>query len=225
MVAPGGRVVLSDVAPEMVTIAAARAARRNEAGGTPVEVTAQVIDLEKIPLPDAQFDVVVCREGLMFALDPRQAMSEIARVLRPGGRVAVAVWGPRSSNPWLGVLADAVQEHVGAPVPPPGIPGPFSLGDPGALASTMASAGLEQVRVEEVAVPTHDASFEDYWELRTDLAGPLKRRLAAMSAQDLAIIRDRVRERLSRYETAAGLEIPGLAYVGSARLPGPDPRR
>jgi ubiquinone/menaquinone biosynthesis C-methylase UbiE len=216
-VTPGGSVVLSDVAPEMVTIAAARAARRDEAAGAPGAVTAKVIDLEKISLPDASFDIVVCREGLMFALDPKQAMSEVARVLRPGGRVAVAVWGSRSSNPWLGVLADVVQEHRGVPVPPPGIPGPFSLGDPGALASTLDSAGLEQVRVVEVAVPTRDASFEDYWELRTDLAGPLKRLLTAMSAEDLAAIRDAVRERLSQYQTAAGLEIPGLAYIGSAR--------
>jgi len=164
----------------------------------------------------------------MFALDPTQAVSEIARVLRPGGRLAVAVWGPRDRNPWLGVLADALQEHRGTPVPPPGIPGPFSLGAPGALASTLAGAGLEHVRVDEVAVPTHDASFEDYWALRTDLAGPMKKLLAALPAHDLATIRETVRERLSRYQTDAGLRIPGLAYIGSARRPTPDdqaPRR
>jgi enediyne biosynthesis protein CalE5 len=221
-VTPGGRVVLSDVAPEMVTIAAARAARRTEPGGAPVQITAQVIDLDKIQLPDASFDIVVCREGLMFALDPTQAVSEIARVLRPGGRVAVAVWGPRDRNPWLGVLADALQEHRGTPVPPPGVPGPFSLGAPGALASTLTGADLEQVRVEEVSVPTDDESFEDYWQLRTDLAGPMKQILAALSAQDLAIIRETVRERLSRYQTAEGLRIPGLAFIGSARRPCPD---
>jgi SAM-dependent methyltransferase len=206
----------------MVTIAAARAARRTEGGGAPVQITAQVIDLEEIQLPDASFDIVVCREGLMFALDPAQAASEIARVLRPGGRMAVAVLGPRDRNPWLGVLADALQEHRGTPVPPAGIPGPFSLGAPGALESTLASGGLEQVRVEEVSVPTRDASFEDYWELRTDLAGPLKSLLATLPAQDLVVIRETVRERLSRYQTAAGLTLPGLAYIGCARRLAPD---
>jgi SAM-dependent methyltransferase len=216
-VTPGGRVVLSDAAPEMVAIAAARAARRASAGPAGVEVRAQVVDLEQIDLPDASFDIVVCREGLMFALDPAQAAGEIARVLRPGGRVAVAVWGPRSRNPWLGVLADAVQEHIGSPVPPPGVPGPFSLGADGALATTLADAGLEQVVVEEVAVPTQDASFEDYWQLRTDLAGPLKRLLDGLTAHDRAAVRQTVRARLSPYQTAEGLEIPGLAYVGLAR--------
>ncbi len=215
-VSPGGRVVLSDVAPQMVAIAAARAARRPDGGVTTTAVSARLIDLEQIDLPDASFDIVVCREGLMFALDPAAAMSEIARVLRPGGRVAVAVWGPRNRNPWLGALADAVQEHTGSPVPPPGMPGPFALGADGALARALVSAALEDVRVMEVAVPTHDASFEDYWDLRTDLAGPLKRILGALPPQDLGAIREKVRGRLAEYQTSDGLRIPGLAYIGSA---------
>jgi ubiquinone/menaquinone biosynthesis C-methylase UbiE len=218
-VTPGGRVVLSDVAPEMVTIAAARAARRNRHGEGSPEVTAQVLDLEQIDLPDASFDIVVCREGFMFAVDPTRAASEIARVLRPGGRAALAVWGPRARNPWLGVLADAVQEHTGSQVPPPGIPGPFSMSADGALERTLAAARLEQVHVEEMAVPTHDASFDEYWRLRTDLMGPLKRTFAELPSQDLAKIRETVRERLSKYHTADGLTIPGLAYIASARRP------
>ena len=224
-VGPGGRVVLSDVAPEMVAIATERAAGRNRIDGVSAEVTARVVDLEQIELPDASFDIVVCREGLMFALDPTQAAREIVRVLRPGGRVAVAVWGARARNPWLGVLADAVQEHTGRPVPPPGIPGPFSLGADGALESTLMQAGLEQVRIDEVAVPTHDASFEEYWELRSDLAGPLKRVLASLPAQDLATIREAARSGLSQYQGADGLRIPGLAYVGTARRPVPSAGR
>jgi SAM-dependent methyltransferase len=216
-VAPGGRVVLSDVAPEMVAIASARAARRDHVGGVATDVTARVLDLEQIDVPDASFDIVVCREGLMFALDPVRAATEIARVLRPGGRAAIAVWGPRDRNPWLGVLADAVQQHTGTPVPPPGTPGPFSLGADGALETTLTAAGLEQVSVQSVEVPTHDASFDDYWQLRTDLAGPLKKRLAALPAQDLSAIRETVRANLARYQTSDGLRIPGLAYIGAAR--------
>ncbi len=216
-VTPGGRVVLSDVAPEMVAIASERASRLARVGGATTQVTAQVLDLEQIDMPDDSFDIVVCREGLMFALDPVRAAREIARVLRPGGRAAFAVWGPRDRNPWLGVLADAVHLHTGTPVPPTGTPGPFSLGADGALETTLTAAGLEQVSVQRVDVPTHDASFEDYWQLRIDLAGPLKQRLAALPAQDLIAIREMVRDGLSRYQTPDGLRVPGLAYVGSAR--------
>jgi hypothetical protein len=118
------------------------------------------------------------------------------------------------------VLADAVQERIGSPVPPPGIPGPFGLGVDGVLETTLAAAGLEQVRVQEVGVPTHDAHFDAYWKLRTDLAGPLKKLLDTLSAQDLASIRQTVLAGLSRYQTTDGLRIPGLAYIGSARRPG-----
>jgi enediyne biosynthesis protein CalE5 len=216
-VSPGGSVLLSDVAPEMVEIAAAAAARRGQNGGGSELVSTRVIDLEQIDLPDESFDVVVCREGLMFAVDARRAAGEIARVLKPGGRLAVAVWGPRDRNPWLGVLADTIQEHTGSPVPPPGVPGPFSLSAEGQLQNALAKAGLEEVLIEEVAVPTEDASFEEYWQVRLQLAGPLKNVLAGLPTEVLGAIRESVRERLSQYLNPDGLTIPGLAYVATAR--------
>jgi ubiquinone/menaquinone biosynthesis C-methylase UbiE len=92
-IGPGGAVVLSDVALEMTAIAGRRAAEHGLDN-----VTTAVLDIERIDQPDASYDVVLCREGLMFALDPGQAAREIRRVLRPGGRLALAVWGPRGSK-------------------------------------------------------------------------------------------------------------------------------
>src|SRR3954454_19801533 len=75
-VAPGGEVVLSDVAAEMTAIAAARAARRGVAG-----VAVRELDLEEIAEPAEAYDAVLCREGLMLVADPGRAAREIARVL------------------------------------------------------------------------------------------------------------------------------------------------
>ena len=90
-VGPAGEVVLSDVASEMTAIAAARAAALGLAN-----VSSLDLDIESIDQPDASYDVVLCREGLMFATDHAAAAHEIVRVLRPGGRAAIAV-GDRGS--------------------------------------------------------------------------------------------------------------------------------
>ena len=111
-VGPTGEVVLTDVAEPMTAIAAARAADRGLAN-----VSARVLDVDRIDEPDGSYDVVLCREGLMFAVDPAGARAAIARVLRPGGRVAVAVWGPRERNPWLGLVMDAVSAQIGSHMP------------------------------------------------------------------------------------------------------------
>jgi SAM-dependent methyltransferase len=97
LVGPGGEIVQSDVAAEMVAIASERAA----AGGSR-NVHSRVLDLEQIEEPDGSFDVVLCREGLMLVPDPARATAEMQRVLRPGGRVAISVWGPRRLNPGSG---------------------------------------------------------------------------------------------------------------------------
>jgi SAM-dependent methyltransferase len=112
-----------------------------------------VRDLEAIDEPDGAYDVVLCREGLMFVPDPARAAAEIARVLRPGGRAAIAVWAARERNPWLGLVLDAVTEQTGTPVPPPGVPGPFSLADPDGLVRLLSDAGLADITLDEIPVP------------------------------------------------------------------------
>jgi SAM-dependent methyltransferase len=136
LVGPAGEVVVSDVAEAMTAIAAARAAALGLGN-----VRALTLDLDDLDQPDRAWDVVLCREGLMFAFDPAQAVAGIRRVLRPGGRMAVSVWGPRDRNPWLAVMFDAVSAQLGAPVPPPGVPGPFALEDAGRLGRLLTGPG------------------------------------------------------------------------------------
>jgi enediyne biosynthesis protein CalE5 len=207
-VGTGGEVVLSDVVPEMTAIAAARA----EAHGVS-NVRTRVLDLERIDEPGASYDVVLCREGLMFAPEPDRALREIRRVLRPGGRAAIAVWGPRERNPWLGIVLDAVSEQLGAPVPPPGVPGPFALGDAAKLRETV------HAEVEEVSVPLRVPSFDEWWSTTTALAGPLAKMLAVQPPETIEAIRDRAREAVRSYETADGLELPGISLLASGRRP------
>lgn len=212
-VGPTGDVVLSDLVEEMTRVAAARAAA---AGAHNVEV--RLRDLTAIDEPDGAYDVVVCREGLMLAPDPAVAAAEMRRVLRAGGRLAVAVWGPRARNPWLGSLFDAVTAVTGMPVPPPGLPGPFSLADAAELSSVLTGAGFDDVRVEEVAEPLDVPTFDDWWRTVPALAGPLASVIASLPPDVADAIRAHAAAALDEHTGPDGVHLPGLALVGSARV-------
>ena len=213
-VAPAGEVVLSDVAVEMTAIAEARADELGLAN-----VSTRVLDLEDIDEPDASFDVVLCREGLMLVPDPARAAHEIRRVLRPAGRVAVAVWGPREQNPWLGIVFDAVSAELGVSMPPPGIPGPFSLSDADELAALLSEAGFADVAVSALPTPYLAGSIDEWWNRTAALAGPLAQRLAALPEPVVEALRARAREAVGRYLTPTGLEVPGVSLVAAATSP------
>jgi len=212
LVAPDGQVVLSDVSVEMTRIAEERAGGRSG-------VQVRPLDLEQIAEDDASYDVVLCRHGLQFAVDPAAAAGEIARVLRPGGRVAVSVWGPPSANPWLALVMDAVRTHLNRQVPPPGLPGPFSLPDAGRLGGLLAAAGLVDVAVSEVSVPMEADGFDGWWVRTSGLAGPLSAILNGTGEQDATAIRELARASIADYATPHGYHLPGLALVATARRP------
>ena len=209
---PGGTVVLSDVSGAMTAIAAARAEERGLRN-----VTTREMDLDAVDEPDGAYDVVLCREGFMFARDPERTARDIHRILRPGGRVALSVWGRRASNPWLGLVFDAVSAQTGAPVPPPGAPCPFALGDRDRLAGILAAGGLVDVEVTELATTVRDGSFDEWFERRTALAGPLARLLASLGPDARASLRARARELAAAYETPDGIAFPALTLIGSGR--------
>lgn len=214
-VGPGGAVVMTDASEEMVRIAGERSAARGLAG-----VVARTCDMAAIDEPDASFDAVLCREGLMLVPDPVRAVAEAARVLRPGGRAVVAVWGPRAANPWLGLLFDAVTAQTGMPVPPDGVPGPFSLDDAGRLAGVLADGGLAEVAVEQVPVPFAASSFDEWWEVVPALAGPLAGVLAGLPDGVRAGIRTDAAASLVPFAVdGGGYEIPGVSLVGCGVAP------
>jgi SAM-dependent methyltransferase len=212
LVAPDGWVVASDVASEMTAIAAARAAERGLNN-----VDARVLDLEAIDEPDASFDVALCRDGIMLVPDPARAAGEIHRVLRPGGRASIVVWGPRERNPWLTSVFRAAGVQLGIELPQPGMPGPFSLEDRDGFGEILAGAGFEGVVIEEHDVPLRARSAKEWSTRVVALAGPLAAILAGLPQEARDALHERLREEARPYETPRGLEFPGLALIASAR--------
>ena len=209
LVGPDGQVVLSDVAPEMTVIAAERAERRGLRN-----VVTRELDMEHLDIPDSSFDKVLCREALMLVAEPAAAAREARRVLRPDGRAVFAVWGPPAANPWLSALLDAVSAQLGAPVPPPGMPGPFALSGSGALADVLSAGGFHDVDVSEVAVPMHVGSLDDWWRMVPSLAGPVAALLGSLPDDITSTIRGTAEAALHPFADQTGYTIPGLSLIG-----------
>jgi len=211
LVGPAGRVVLSDIAPGMVD-----AARRLNGHLDNVDVAE--IDASAIDYPDASFDVVGCRMGLMFTPEPATALAEIARVLVPQGRFAALTWAAIEHNPWMTCVGMAAMVHGlvsgGPPVGPGGV---FSLGEPTALTSLAGAAGFTSVNVEEIDVVFRAESIEEHVERVSMLAGPLAAAFAAADDEQLAAVRRTAAQLAAAYVTDAGVALPGRALLVSAR--------
>ncbi len=208
-VGPDGHVLLTDVVPEMTAIAQERAQRHGLGN-----VVARELDMEHIDVPDASFDKVLSREALMLVADPIAAAREALRVLRPGGRAVFAVWGPPAANPWLSALLDAMSAQLGAPVPPPGVPGPFALSGDGELARVLSTAGFGHVDVQDVATPLHVASMDEWWTVVPSLAGPVAAIIDSLPDDVTSAIRADAESALRDFADSSGYTIPGLSFVG-----------
>lgn len=212
-VGEAGRVVVTDAAPTMVEIAARRTAALPQ-------VQTRLADLTATDALDDEFDVVICRHGLMFVDPPVDSITEAVRVLRPGGRYATMTWDARASNPWLGLILDVVGEQFGVPFPPPDVPGPFTLDDPDRLAAVLTAGGLQDVGVTRIATPMIARSPEDWWGRVSKLAGPLAQALAGMEPE----VRQQIQERALASGASAshpapdGIEFDGGVLVGSGRV-------
>jgi ubiquinone/menaquinone biosynthesis C-methylase UbiE len=174
-------------------------------------------DAQALPFPPASFDLATCQQGLQFMPDREAVVRSIHGVLRPGGRVAVAVWRPLHTSPGFDKLTDALDQRIG-PEAGDVLRGPFALGDPDPVRDLFSRAGFAEVRVHNHCHAAHFESAEDL--VRSEIAStPLA--VAAESWPPEAIpnmIAD-VEATLADYIADDGLLFPMCAYVVTATVP------
>lgn len=210
-VTPGGRVVITDVAPAMLEIARARArARALDA------VEFEAADAVSLPLPDASADAALCRYALQAMSDPARALREMLRVLRPGGRLALAVWGRADRNPGIETAMATIREAMSEPAAPAPPAQVFSLADETRLRSLVTEAGFDAVRIEHVCGEHRYDCFESWWDLRRRLPPGAQPAWEALPADARAAMERRLRSRVDRYRRDGGYAFPWDALVASA---------
>ncbi|HEY2181388.1 MAG TPA: methyltransferase domain-containing protein [Solirubrobacteraceae bacterium] len=212
LVAPVGGVVISDQADAMLAGARERAA---ELGLANVEF--QAINAEWIDLPVASVDAVLCRWGYMLMADPAAALAETRRVLRPGGRVALAAWDSIERNPWAALPGLELRERGLAPAPVPGAPSPFALGDAERVRELLDQAGFAEVRVEALDLHRMHRDFNEFWETTLDLSRAFHDAVLERPPGEVEQIRAAVQARLAQFEARDGsLDIPARTLVAAA---------
>jgi SAM-dependent methyltransferase len=172
VVGPQGRVLGVDLSPRMVEGA------RRRAGGRP-NVTFRVADVEALELPPAAFDVVLSRWGLMFACDHTATFRSLARVLRPRGVLAAAVWAQPADVPMISLGYRVISRELRLPPPPAGTPGPFSMADPHRLVAELSAAGFTDVSVSAHVVPFEVGSSAEFVAFTRAVTPPALHRLLA----------------------------------------------
>lgn len=206
-----GRLLSTDFSPTMLDGARRRGA---ELGVTNADYL--VIDAEKIKLDDDSVDGVVCRFGYMLMADPASAFAETRRVLRPGGRLTLGVWGAPEQNPFFTAIVMSLVQHGYLEPPDPTGPGIFSLARADVLTGLLERAGFGSVRTEEVPVRFPVPDIDEYLEFIADTAGGIALAVRQVSDADRPAVRAQVEAAFERFASPDGYDVPGVARCAVA---------
>ena len=220
IIGPNGKVIGVDLSPEMLEVAKEEAASQ----GLTNAVAFQVVKDESLSIfSDNTFDSVVCCNGLMFMPDPVKALKAFLRVLKPGGKASVTVWGSPDKSPVMGALMNTLSKHVpDMKQPPPGTPGgPFSIPSIDMLRDYFLKAGFSDFNAEknEVTVAQTDTA-EEFWQGMTEVTGFLVILLSKLPDEKKLAIKNDVIESLNKiFSSGSPVKFTGELLLGTGTKP------
>jgi ubiquinone/menaquinone biosynthesis C-methylase UbiE len=180
-----GKVIITDLAEYMLEIARENAAKRGIKN-----IETRVCDVSELPFADNTFDAISCRFGFMFFPDMLLAAKEMARVLKPGGRIATSVWNIPEKNFWVTAIMGTINRNMQLPPPPPGSPGMFRCAKDGLMTDLFSKAGFKNISITEIAGNLNCQTSDVYWNMMTEVGAPI---VAALSKAD-----DAMKEKIKR---------------------------
>jgi ubiquinone/menaquinone biosynthesis C-methylase UbiE len=215
LIGPEGKVLGTDAVPEMVE-AARREARRQSLPNAIFEVCSA----ESLPFGTNSFDAVVSRFGVMFFPSPIDSIRDWLRVLKPGGRIALAVWHFADKNPFHFVVTQVVQKYVPSAPPLPDAPDTFRFAPPCKLHAVLSQAGVAAISERLLQFPIRASmSAEDFWTLRREMSEKLRTKIAKLSEHEFAQLTSDVVDALRPYCSGGVISFPAEVLILSGRKP------
>jgi ubiquinone/menaquinone biosynthesis C-methylase UbiE len=211
LVAPEGKIFGIDPIPEMAA-AARRAALRLGLKNAQFDVAFA----DHLPFPADTFDAVISRFGVMFFPSPVDAVREMLRVLKPGRKLALAVWHFAERNPFHYTLSRVIDRYVDSPPLAPDAPDAFRFARPGKLVEVLTEAGAmaPSERLLQFAIQA-PLSIEDFWTLRCEMSEKLREKLAMLSREQLNEAKGQALEAFREYSTDQGMSFPAEVLIVS----------
>lgn len=214
-VGPGGFVMCTDPIREMVAVAEQEAVSRGLENVQFRQCTA-----DSLPFENELFDVAVSRLGVMFFPDPLAGLREMLRVIKPGGRIALAVWARSELNPYSYRVTAVVSRHVESPPMEPDAPDAFRFAERGKLAGILDQAGAEDVAEcvvkFDMAAPL---SPEEFWTFRSEISESLREKLRKLSSEEQASIGKEVQDAVREFFPGGHMRFPAQMIIVSGAKP------
>ncbi len=214
VVGSDGTVIGIDLAESMLAVAA----RKAKTLGLQ-QVTFRTGDVTSLPLETGSVDAVISRFCLMFLPEIPKAAAEIARVLKPGGYVAAAVWSAPDRNPFIRIPMDVIKTITPLPPPDPEAPGIFRLAKTGDLAGIFERAGLTPLADEEFTAEVSYATGEEFFCGLMDVAAPIQNLFTKLTKEQQTEAEQGIIKTVNEYRGPQGVSLPIAVRIVSARKP------
>ena len=198
-VGPTGYVLATDISPDILSFAQKLA---KDSGLLNIET--KVMDGENLAVPDATFDAVISRVGLIYFPDQQKALREMLRVLKPGGKVAAIVYSTPDKNKFFSIPVSIIRNRAKLPPPLPGQPGPFSLGAEGVIEKAFKEAGFKHVDSVLVDSPVLLPNAKFCVRFEQESFGALHQMMSGLTDSEKKSVWEEIEQELKKFETANG---------------------
>jgi SAM-dependent methyltransferase len=213
-VGSAGRVLATDVAPAILALA-----ERNAQAAGLTNVAIREMDGEDLAVDPGVYDAVISRVGLIYFPDRARALSGMRRALRSGGRLAAIVYSTPDANRFFSTPVAVIRQRAGLAPPPPGAPGPFCLGAPGAAEEALIGAGFTDVVAVRLAAPVLLSSAAECVRFEQESFGALHQMLAGLDEAGRAAAWAQIHDRLLEHEGPDGFVGPCELIVVAGTAP------